>query len=397
MNPESPDGPSLADAAAGFRSAYVHVPFCARVCPYCDFAVVAGRDDLADRYIDALLAEISSEPEWGPLSAVFVGGGTPSRIGAARLGRIVDGLADRFGLLPGAEVSLEANPEDWSDELATGLVGAGFDRVSFGSQSFDPGVLAALGRVHTPAQAVAAVSSARRAGFRSINLDLIFGTPGETLAGWERTLGEALSLAPDHLSTYALTVERGTALSRRVAAGDSAPDPDLQADMWEMAVALISAAGLRRYEVSNHARPGHECRYNLGVWAAGEYLGFGSGAHGHRDGVRRRNVRRIDAYIDRVESGVGPVQGADPVTGWEAEVQRLMVGLRRSAGVDPGVGGRALIESRDGRRLIEAGVIAIRDGRLVVIRPLLGDEATRAILALPAARGPVLSLSPGDC
>jgi putative oxygen-independent coproporphyrinogen III oxidase len=379
----APDAPSLADEAAGWRSAYVHVPFCARVCPYCDFAVVAGRDDLADRYVDALIAEIAESPPWGDLSAVFVGGGTPSRVGADRLGRVVAALSDRFGLAPGAEVGLEANPEDWSDTLAGGLVTAGFDRVSFGAQSFDPVVLQDLGRLHTPEQTVAAVASARRAGFRSVNLDLIFGTPGERMDRWEHTVLRALDLAPDHLSTYALTVERGTPLSRRVAGGEPAPDPDLQADMWERAAELTSAAGLVRYEVSNHARPGHACRYNLGVWAAGEYLGFGSGAHGHRNGVRTRNVRRVDVYIDRIEAGLGAVQGADPVDGWEAEVQRLMVGLRRVAGVEPGPGGRALLAAPGGKRLLDAGVIELRGGRLVVRRPLLTDEVIRAILALP--------------
>lgn len=390
-----PDDPGLADAAAGEVAAYVHIPFCARICPYCDFAVVAGRDDRREDYATAVLREIDMEPSWRPLSAVSVGGGTPSRMPPGLLAAIVERLRDRFGLTGDAEVSLEANPEDWTPARSDALRAAGFDRVSFGVQSFDPAVLGALGRLHTPEEAAAAVRTAKASGFRSVNVDLIFGTPGESVDAWRRTLDRALELDPDHVSTYALTVERGTALSRAIRSGAPAPDPDLQADAWELADAVLAGAGLVRYEVSNHARPGHHCRYNLVVWAGGEYLGFGAGAHGHRDGVRRRNVRRLDAYLDRITSGVGPVQGADPRAAWEADQERLMVGLRRTAGAVPGPVGERLLSSEEGRRLVDAGVVAFEDGRLRVSRPLLTDEVVRAVLDL-APDGP-LSVSGGDC
>lgn len=363
-------------------SAYVHIPFCARRCPYCDFAVVVGRDETTDRYLASLLTEIEGAPTWRPLDSVYFGGGTPSRFGADRLGAVLTVLTRRFGLAPGAEVSLEANPEDLTPTVAAALVTAGFNRISFGVQSFDQAVLAALGRCHSPDQAVRAVSDARAAGFWSINLDLIFGTPGETLAGWQRTIETAVGLGPDHVSTYGLTVERGTELGRQVAAGAPAPDPDLTADMWELADAALTDAGLFRYEVSNAARSGHACRYNLGVWAQGEYLGFGLGAHSHRAGIRRRNLRRLDAYLDRVEGGVGAVQGWEKVHGWAAEQERLMLGLRRTAGVESGPGGDRLLASDAGRRLEAAGVITREGGRLLVRRPLLTDEAMRAVLAL---------------
>lgn len=377
-----PDSPELADAAGGRVSAYVHVPFCHRVCPYCDFAVVEGADHLVERYLAALVTEIAAEPDWRPLDAVFVGGGTPTRVPPSQLGAVLRALRVRFGLREGAELTVEANPEDWSPQLAAALAAEGFTRVSFGAQSFDPAVLARLGRWHRPEAAAAAVRVARQEGFRSVSLDLIFGTPGETLASWTATVEAALDLEPDHLSTYALTVERGTPLGRQVAAGAPAPDPDLQADMWEAGCERITAAGLVRYEVSNYARPGHPCRYNLGVWAQGEYLGIGAGAHGFRDGLRRRNVRRLDAYLQRVEAGMGPVQGTEPVEGWGAEVERLMLGLRRAAGVIAGPGGEALLASPGGRRLLDTGVIGVRGERLVVLRPLLTDEAVREVLSV---------------
>lgn len=376
-----PDDERLADAAAVDRAAYVHVPFCRRVCPYCDFAVVAGADHLAERYVEAVVAEIEREPTWGPLHAVAFGGGTPSRLSVEQLGRIVAALRDRFGLVDGAEVSLEANPEDWRPGLAGRLGAVGFTRVSLGVQSFDAETLAALGRLHGPAEAKGAVRDVKAAGL-STNVDLIFGTPGETMQRWLRSVDTALALGPDHLSVYALTVERGTELGRAVASGAPAPDPDLQAAMYEAAGERI---GLVRYEVSNFARPGHVCRYNLITWAQGEYVAFGAAAHDHRDGVRHRNVRRIDRYLERIEAGDSPVQGVERLDAWGRELERVFLGLRRVAGVEPGSAGRALLETSAGRRLLEAGVIELLQGRLVVAKPLLTDEVSREVLALKRA------------
>ncbi len=385
--PAPPDDPTLADGAADLRGAYVHIPFCARVCPYCDFAVVAGRDDAISRYIDAVLAEVEMEPTWGALDAVHFGGGTPSVLSADALSRIAGALAERFGLSRGAEMAIEANPEDWSDRYAQRLLEAGFDRVSFGVQSFDPDVLRSLGRRHDVGQAERAVAGALRSGFRSVSLDLIYGTPGESMESWRMSVAQAVGLGAHHLSTYALTVERGTELGRLVAAGAPAPDPDGQASKWEAAAEAASAAGMVRYETSNFARPGHPSRYNLLTWAQGEYVAFGTGAHGHRDGVRRRNVRKLDAYLDRVERGVRPEAGRDRHDAWGREQERVMLGLRRAAGVLSGDGGAALLASAWGARLVASDVLVQRAGRIRVERPLLGDEAVRAVLAL----------KPGDC
>jgi oxygen-independent coproporphyrinogen-3 oxidase len=380
------------DRHAGDAAAYVHIPFCSAVCPYCDFAVVAGADHKIGRYMDAVVAEISMSRRWRPLDSVYFGGGTPSHVGPAHLERILDALSSHHGLTAGAEISLEANPEDFSPSRATELLAAGFNRVSFGAQSFDDTVLARLGRRHTGDHIESSFSSARSAGFDNVSLDLIFGTPVESDASWETTLMRAVALEPDHVSCYALTVEPGTPLHREVKAGAMAPDPDTQADRYEMAEHVLGAASLSRYEVSNWSRPGRECRYNLTVWAQGEYEAYGNGAHRFVDGVRSHNVRRLDAYIERIEQGERPVSGAEPVRGWEGEIDRLFVGLRRTVGVGPGPGVDALLETAGGDRLRDAGVIEVSGGRLVVRRPLLTDEVHRQVLDLSPPQGWVESV-----
>ena len=372
--------PPAVDSFAASAGAYVHVPFCSAVCPYCDFAVVAGKDELAERYAAAVCSEIERSEIWRPLDAVYLGGGTPSHIDPSLLARMVDALGARHGIAADAEVSLEANPEDFDLDRARRLRAIGFNRVSFGAQSFDPGVLASLGRRHGPTEIVSSVGAARDAGFENLSLDLIFGTPGE--GSWAATVARAVDLEPDHISCYALTVERGTPLGRAVSNGAAAPDPDVQASDYELAADRLQTAGYLRYEVSNWARPGHECRYNLTVWAQGDYLAFGNGAHGHRDGVRFHNIRRVEAYIDAVERGESPRAGEEMLSGWDAEIDRLFVGLRREAGVIAGRGGAALVEDPEGRRMLDAGILALVDGQLRVENPLLGDEVLRAVIGL---------------
>ena len=384
----APDSAKLADGAASWKSAYVHIPFCRRRCPYCDFAVVTADEgatpDVIDHYVTAVLAEIDMEPNgFGQLDAVNFGGGTPSALAPGHLASILDRLADGWGLSPKAEISIEANPEDIDASTAGALVAVGFTRLSLGVQSFDAAVLASLGRVHDADEAAAAVAAARGASFASVSIDLIFGTPGESLRSWKDTVDQAMAAEPDHLSAYALTVERGTGLSRAILAGAPGPDPDDLADKYEYLDAAVAGAGLTRYEVSNFATPGHPCRYNLSTWAQGEYLGFGLGAHDHRGGVRRRNVRRLDVYLERVGRGESPESGREELEGWAAEQERVMLGLRRAAGVVAGSAGAALLRSTDGERLMAAGVLAARDDRLIVTRPLLTDAAARAVVGLP--------------
>lgn len=387
---ERPDSAALAEAASSWRSAYVHIPFCARRCPYCDFAVVAadepGGGDI-DRYVEALVAEIGMEPGPFPLDAVNLGGGTPTRIEPAHLGRILDVLDARLGIIDGAEISIEANPEDWNEERALELRNVGFNRVSFGVQSLDPVVLHALGRTHSPGQATNAVVTARSAGFETVSVDLIYGTPEESDASWRRSVDGVLALEPNHLSAYALTIEGGTALSRSINAGAPSPNPDEQADRFEYVDGAAGEAGFVRYEVSNWARPGHACRYNLSTWMMGEYAAFGTGAHDHRFGARSRNIRRLDAYLARIDAGVRARSGSERLDAFESERERLMVGLRLVTGVEQGTIGGPFLASEQGRRLTDAGVVGVSDGRVVVLRPLLTDLVARS----------VLSVSPDDC
>lgn len=381
MTIDAPDSADLADGAAALIGAYVHIPFCRRVCPYCDFAVVEGTD-AADRYLDAVCTEIGrAEPFGRPLDAVAIGGGTPTSLAPPGLGRIVDALAECFGIASAAEISIEANPEDLSPAAVQRLAAVGFNRISLGVQSFDDGVLRSLGRAHSAADARDAVAAAVDR-FAAVGIDLIMGTPGETLGSWESSVATALDSGIGHLSTYALTVERGTPLSRDVAAGAPAPDPDLQADLYESGAALAGAAGLVRYETSNYARPGKASAYNLLTWAQGEYEAFGNGAHRHRGGIRSWNVRRVDRYIERITRGEAAESGSERLGPWQRDVERVNLGMRRCAGVTPGVAGGRLVDSGPGRRLMSAGVLGLDGGRLRVLRPLLGDEVGRALLAL---------------
>ncbi|MDJ0925233.1 MAG: radical SAM family heme chaperone HemW [Acidimicrobiia bacterium] len=371
------------DEAAGERAAYIHIPFCHRRCPYCDFAVVDLEEEPAvvDRYVDALATEIALEPEWAPLHAINLGGGTPSVLAAGQIERVLEALSARFGIAPGAEVSIEANPEDWTRSHAASLRRLGVNRVSLGVQSFDGDVLRSLGRNHDPRMAVAAVENSSSAGYENVNVDLIFGTPGESVASWCETVATAVQLDARHLSAYALTVERGTALSRAIRAGSPAPDEDDLADKYEELVDMLPSR-LIHYEVSNWAEAGSECRYNLTTWAQGEYLGFGLGAHGHRDGVRRRNVRRLDVYLSSIEEKRRPEAGREQLDPWARDKERVFLGLRRRDGVRAGRAGAALWDSEAGRRFARAGVVDLVAGRLVVLEPLLTDAVAREVLAL---------------
>lgn len=370
------------DRFADLAGAYLHTPFCAAICPYCDFAVVAGKDDLIDRYCDAVVAEVGMDRPWKPLDAVYVGGGTPSRVPGHHLSRFLEALRSRHGINEGAEVSLEANPEDWTGEIAAAFRDAGFNRVSFGAQSFDASVLVSLGRRHGPDQISMSVATARSEGFGKVSIDLIYGSPGESERSWWDTVEAAVAAGPDHVSCYALTVEPGTELGRQVGRGAPAPDPDIQARRFDIADTILTANGLTRYEVSNWSRPGYECVYNSIVWAQGDYVAYGNGAHRFRDGVRSRNFRRLESYLKAVENGESPIAGAEDLTGWDLELDRLFVGLRRVAGVAVGRGGQAFIADADGQRLLEAGIVSADGDRLKVRNPMLGDVVLRVVLGL---------------
>lgn len=374
---------SDADSHVRSRAAYVHIPFCRSICDYCAFAVVSGKDGEILRYVDSVVAEIDRDAHWNTLHSVYFGGGTPSHVDPALLGRILEALARKHGIAADAEISLEANPEDLDRQVARELIRVGFNRISFGAQSLDAATLKGLGRAHGPGDVVAAFESARSAGFENVSIDLIFGAECETDSAWEETLERSVGLEPDHISCYALTVEPGTPLARQVIAGASGPDDDVQACRYETAEAMLHEAGFHRYEVSNWSLPGSECRYNLIVWAQGEFAGYGMGAHGHRGGSRYRNHGALGSYMRRVEAGESPrAQTEGPMDVWDSELDRVFVGLRRAVGVARGPGTEELLGSELGKDLIELGVVSTSENRVWVTRPLLTDAVHRSVVTL---------------
>ncbi len=323
---------------------YVHVPFCARRCDYCAFATWTDRDELQAAYVEACRCEIAAAA-LAPATSVFFGGGTPSRLPAELLVAILTAIP-RAG---GCEVTVECNPESATPELLAAYAEAGVNRLSFGVQSMVPHVLDALGRAHDPAAVTRAVHAARAAGFSSLNVDLIFGAAGESVDDWRSTLDAALGLDPTHVSAYALTVEPGTPLA---AEPSRHPDDDDQADKYLLAGAVLEAAGLECYEISNWALPGHECRHNLLYWEGGDYRGIGCAAHSSVGGRRWWNVRTPDRYIALVEAGASPVAGEERLGGGARRLEHLQLSLRTRSGVpvdaldldDPALDGLVAVE-----------------------------------------------------
>jgi oxygen-independent coproporphyrinogen-3 oxidase len=343
---------------------YVHVPFCLTRCGYCDFNAYAGMDHLAPRYVRALHAEAElAAPGWAgeEVVSVFVGGGTPTTLAAADLRGVLVRLRDRFEIDPGAEITIEANPDTVDEPKLAALLEAGFERLSIGAQSFDPAVLASLERIHQPASVRGAVAAARSAGYANVSLDLIYGADGETLASWGRTVEEAIALAPEHVSAYALTVEPSTPLGRRIASGQVAsPDPDLQADMFELACVSLADAGYHHYEVSNWAKPGFGCRHNLGYWERRPYLGLGAGAHSYRDDRRWWNVRPPETYMTQVEAGRLPLGGEERLEPGDAYLEEVFLRLRILEGIPS-----SWVEPETAEPFIESGLLREDDGALV--------------------------------
>jgi oxygen-independent coproporphyrinogen-3 oxidase len=294
-------------------SLYFHIPFCVRRCAYCDFNTYAGQESLIPAYVQALCREIEFVAHEAPrrLTAhtIFFGGGTPSLLSPSQFETILDVVRESFDLAPRSEISFEANPGTVTLGSLQDLRQLGFNRLSLGVQSMHPQELHQLERIHDPFNVIEAVSWARRAGFDNLNLDLIFGLPGQTLARWQESLKFTLQFHPEHLSLYALTVEQGTPFGRWAQRGlIPMPDPDAAADMFEWAGEMLEAAGFEQYEISNWARPGRQCQHNLQYWRGQPYLGFGAGAHGCAGGMRVSNVLRIRTYLQRFQLSL-PVPG----------------------------------------------------------------------------------------
>lgn len=392
--PAPADGalPASALAEAGRPlSAYVHVPFCASRCGYCDFntytAAELGAAPGASRqdYLDAVASEVTLAGRvlggGRPFETVFFGGGTPTLLAPDELGGILTRLREGFGLAPDAEVTTEANPDSVTPESLQALAAAGFTRISFGMQSSAPHVLRLLERTHTPGRALDAVRWAREAGFTSVSLDLIYGTPGESVDDWRRSVADALSAGPDHVSAYSLIVEDGTRFAARVRRGEiPMPDDDDAADKYAVADELLRAAGLEWYEVSNWARPGHACRHNLAYWRGADWWGFGPGAHSHVGGVRFWNAKHPRTYAGHLAAGDSPAAGREVLDADDRRVERVLLELRLRDGLPDDV--LTASERERARGLVATGRLAERDGRLAVTDAgrLFADAAVRDLL-----------------
>lgn len=356
---------SEASAHTDSFGVYLHVPFCATRCGYCDFNTYTpgqlGSGATQGDYLDAIVAELEmavvKHPELARgADTVFVGGGTPSMLGASGLRRLLDGVRNSFGLADDAEVTTESNPESTSPEFFEGLAEAGFTRVSLGMQSAVPHVLATLDRTHTPGRPAAAVAEARAAGFEHINLDVIYGTPGESMADLDTTLEAVLAAEVDHLSAYSLIVEPGTAMARKVRRGElPMPDDDDLADRYERIDAALSQVGFSWYEVSNWAKPGGQCRHNMLYWRDGNWWGAGPGAHSHLDGTRFYNVKHPARYAVTISGGELPVKDSEGLTAEDRHTEKIMLGLRLAEGIDANLLGEDELDKA--RRQAEAGMV----------------------------------------
>ena len=363
-------------------SIYLHVPFCATRCGYCDFntytAGELGTTASPESWFAAATAEIElagrvlrARGDDRLVSTVFVGGGTPSLMGAARLGALLQRVEQTFGLATGAEVTTEANPESTDPALLEGLRAAGYTRLSLGMQSTDPGVLRVLERTHTPGRPLDVVREAREAGFEHVNLDLIYGTPGETDEQFADSVRAALGAGVDHVSAYSLIVEPGTRMARAVRTGAlPMPAEDALADRYLIADDLLTAAGLQWYEVSNWAADAAaQCRHNLAYWRGGDWWGVGPGAHSHVGGVRWWNVKHPHAYSQALAAGRSPGHAREVLDADARRTEDILLRLRLAEGLSLGVLSELGVEEADAamaQGLLEPA--ALRGGRAVLTR-----------------------------
>jgi putative oxygen-independent coproporphyrinogen III oxidase len=388
---------SVTEAAEGRNlGIYVHVPFCRVRCGYCDFNTYTAdelrgtkRSDYAGQAIEEIalasgVLEASGLPD-RPVSTVFFGGGTPTMLPVTDLAAMLAAIVVAWDLAPGAEVTTEANPDSVDRDYLFALRAAGFTRVSFGMQSAVPHVLATLERTHDPARIPLVVRWAREAGLQ-VSLDLIYGTPGETIDDWNASLDAALAQEPDHLSAYALIIEDGTKLARQIRRGEVAtPSDDLQADMYEVLDARLAAAGYSWYEVSNWARDtDHESRHNLAYWQGHDWWGVGPGAHSHVGGVRWWNVKHPAAYADRILAGLSPAAGRETLDAETRRVERVLLLTRIRSGLridelEPA--GRTAVAGLIADELVNATAALRGSVELTLRGRLLADAVVRRLLA----------------
>ncbi|WP_092260726.1 radical SAM family heme chaperone HemW [Corynebacterium cystitidis] len=366
---------------------YIHVPFCATRCGYCDFNTYTPHETKSSyaQYLDALEKELELAAEQVAQQAqtVFIGGGTPSLLGHAGLARILQAVRNTFGLAPGAEVTTESNPESTSPEFFAGLSEAGFTRISLGMQSAATPILKVLDRTHTPGRAVAAAREARQAGFQHVNLDMIYGTPTETEDDVKLTLDHLLSAEPDHVSAYSLIVEDGTAMARKVRRGElPAPSEDTFADRYELIAHTLEVEGFDWYEVSNWAKPGGECQHNLLYWRGGRWWGAGPGAHSYIGSTRFFNVKRPERYAQELNDARLPIADREIITADEHHMEQVMLGLRLKEGIPVEWVGQAALpvvrgHEAAGRLIVDKRIRVTKTGRLLadgIVTDILAAE-----------------------
>ena len=325
-------------------SFYVHIPYCIKRCGYCDFNTYTPTElrdggtleTVSGDYIDAVLREleIAHTQSSGSVPTIFFGGGTPSLLKAKDLGRVISTIKEKWNVAPDCEITLEANPDSVDVAKLQEFKAAGFNRISFGMQSAVPHVLATLDRTHNPDNVERAVRAARTAGYESVSVDLIYGTPGESLDDWRTSVSAALSLGVDHISAYALIVETGTKLAAQIKRGDlTMPDDDLMADMYLLVDEMAQNAGMSWYELSNWSKPGHESRHNIAYWRNANWWGLGPGAHSHLDGVRWWNVKHPTAYKSALFAGNSIEQEREVLTEQQLKDEAIMLAIRMRDGI----------------------------------------------------------------
>ncbi|CAB0515593.1 radical SAM family heme chaperone HemW [Corynebacterium diphtheriae] len=359
---------------------YVHVPFCSSRCGYCDFNTYTpgelGGTASPESYLDALEKELELAAASGttrPATTVFIGGGTPSMLGASGLTRVLSAVRNTIGIAPGAEVTTESNPETTSPEFFSELLDAGYNRISLGMQSASSSVLRVLERKHTPGRAFDAALEAMNAGFLHVNLDMIYGTPTETDDDVRLTLDRALETGVDHISAYSLIVEDGTAMARKVRKGQlPPPNEDVYADRYGLIDTALRAQGFDWYEVSNWAKPGGECQHNLGYWLDGDWWGAGPGAHSHIASRRFFNVKHPSTYAQHLADGQLPIKEEELLDSTERHEESVMLGLRLRQGLELSrftEAERAVIEKYAGLKLLhifDGRVASTLQGRLLI-------------------------------
>ena len=314
---------------------YVHIPFCARICPYCAFYKERADPAQTQRFCEAILRELETVTARFDvrLRTIFLGGGTPTALSTAQLDYLLRGFRERLDLSALTEWTIECNPGSVSARKAAVLKQLGISRISLGVQSWDDGLLTVLGREHNSAQAEASYHTMRDAGFRNVSIDLMFGLPSQSLAQWEATLERTVSLRPDHISAYCLTYEEDTEFFLRQARGEYRADVETDAKFFESAMRILDGAGYEQYEISNYARPGHESVHNRGYWAGADYLGVGPSAFSTVGAERWQNVADYRAYSDRVLGGTSPIASVEPLTAATRHAERLVLSLRTRSGV----------------------------------------------------------------